>query len=145
MKKNGRKGRRLQKEKTERIEATRAKMKVGEPFSKAKTRKKLCLHYEGTPGGFTVGYCYSLLIPRGKTECICAKCGKVFPIEKHDQMKQLVRYLSNKGCITDVAYIMKLSKGIEPVYYRRISENEIEILETVEDKCILPSHTFVTL
>ena len=73
MKKNGRKGRRLQKEKAERKAAARAKIKVGEPFSKAKTRKKLCLHYKGTPGGFTPGFCYSLLFPIGETECICAK------------------------------------------------------------------------
>ena len=110
MKKNSRKGRKLQKAEVERKTATKKKIKVSEPFSKAKTRKILCLHYEGIPGGVTVGYCWSKLKQHGETECICKECGKVFPIEKYEQMKKLVKYLSNKGCITDVAYIMELSE-----------------------------------
>lgn len=129
MKKNGKKWRQLQKEKEERKE----NMKVGEPFSRAKNKKHLCLHYGGIPGGFVPGHCYSLLAKISETECMCCVCGKVFPIEKYDQMEKLAAYMGSKGCITDSNYIIELSKGLEPVYYRRISENEVEIIEEAKD------------
>jgi len=136
MKKHGKKWRKIQKEKEIRRENT----KVGEPFSKARHKKHLCLHYAGIPGGFTWGHCYSKLVLISDTECVCCECKKTFSIEKYKQMESLVKYLSNKGCITDGALIAALSEGIEPVYYRRLSETEIEILKTVTDTTILPKH-----
>lgn len=122
MKKNGKKWRKYQKEN----ESCRRNVKIGEPYSNQ--RKYLCLHYDGIPGGFIVGYCYSKLTPLNECECVCRECGKVFPIEKYRQMEQLVTYLTNKGCLTDKTLIKNLSKGLEPVYYCRISENEIKII-----------------
>ena len=58
MKKYGKKWRKIQKEKAIR----KANTKVGEPFSKARHKKRLCLHYAGIPGGFTRGHCYSKLV-----------------------------------------------------------------------------------
>ena len=87
MKKNSRKGRRLQKEKMERIAATRAKMKVGKPFSKV--RKIHCSHY----GSQFLGVFYSHLIPYGEQECVCTKCGAVLPIEEYEKMKRINEYL----------------------------------------------------
>jgi hypothetical protein len=58
-------------------------------------------------------------------------------------MQKLIAYLSNKGCVTDTSYIAKLSRGLEPVYYRRLSETEVEIIETVEDAIIMPRHICV--
>ena len=75
---------------------------------------------------------------------MCSVCKKVFPIEKLKQMQVLVGYLSNKGCLTDVALIKKLSDGLEPVYYYKLSETETKIEETVLDKVVMPSHTFIT-
>ena len=139
MKKYGKKWRKLQKEK----EMRKANMKIGEPYSKSRLKKRLCLHYGGRPGGIVPGYCFSKLIPISESECICSECRKKFPIEKYKQMESLVDYLSNKGCITDGALIAALSEGIEPVYYRHLSETEIEILETVTDGIIMPRHTCI--
>ncbi len=136
MKKHGRKWRKLQKQK----EAYEKNRKVGEPFSKSRRRKHLCLHYDGRPGGFVPGFCYSKLVHINENECVCSECGKVFTIEKYLQMKNLVDYLSNKGCVTDFEIIAELSEGIEPVYYRRLSENEVEIVDTVKDEVIIPRH-----
>ena len=136
MKKYGKKWRKLQKEK----EMRKANMKVGEPYSKSRLKKRLCLHYGGIPGGIVPGYCFSKLIPISEIECMCSECRKKFPIEKHKQMESLVDYLSNKGCMTDGALIAMLSEGIEPVYYRRLSETEVEILEAVTDGIIMPRH-----
>lgn len=136
MKKYGRKWRKLQKEK----EMRKANVKIGEPYSKSRLKKKLCLHYGGRPGGILPGYCYSFLHPINDKECICSVCRKTFSIKKYGQMQKLVAYLSNKGCVTDTSYIAKLSRGLEPVYYRRLSETEVEIIETVEDGIIMPRH-----
>lgn len=140
MKKGGKKWRKLQKEKEER----KANIKVVEPFSKERTRKHICLHYDGTPGGILIGDCYSLLYPINESECKCNRCGKVFSIDKYRQMEWLVDYMSNKGCVTDVAVISELSKGLEPVHYRRLSETETEILDTM-DELVLPPHTCVII
>ena len=115
-------------------------MKIGEPFSKAKNRKHLCLHYSGSPGGFGPGCCFSLLTKISETQCQCIECRKLFPIEKYDQMEELVAYLNEKGCITDGNLIFRLSEGIEPVYYRRISANEVEILDTGDKGIVIPRH-----
>ena len=135
MKKGGKKWRKLQKETEERRAFSEAN--AGEPFSKARTRKILCLHYDGRPGGILPGHCYSKLVPLNADKCKCHDCGKVFSAEKYEQMNRLVHYLSNKGCVTDMEYIAELSKGLEPVYYCRISETEIKIVETVEDKIMM--------
>ncbi len=140
MKKNGRKWRKLQEEKAN-YEKNR---KVGEAFSKAKNRKLLCLHYAGTPGGIVPGFCCSKLFPINEKECKCVDCGKVFSMEKYEQMEQLVDYLSNKGCVTDVELIKELSLGIEPVHYRRLSETEIEIIDVVDDGVVMPNHICIT-
>ena len=127
MKKHGKKWRKVQREK----EMSRANSKVGEPFSRARNKKRLCLHYGGVPGGILPGHCYSKLIHISDTECMCSECRKTFSIEKYQKMESLVNYLYNKGYLTDEKLIAKLSKGIEPVYYCRLSETEIEILERV--------------
>ena len=139
MKKYSKKWRKLQKEK----EIRRATTKVGDPFSKAKNKKHLCLHYGGVPGGIVPGDCYSKLIPISDTACMCCECRKTFPIDKYQQMESLVDYLSNKGCMTHGVLIAMLSEGIAPVYYRRLSESETEIIDTITDKIVLPRHTGV--
>lgn len=141
MKKNGRKWRKEQKEKEER--RVIAKQTAVEPFSRERKRKHLCLHYDGIPGGIVAGYCYSLLVPINENECQCRQCGKSFSIDKYSQMENLVDYLSNKGCVTDIKLIEKLSEGLDPVYYRRLSETETEILEELNDKVCLPRHTTI--
>lgn len=137
MKKHSKKWRKIQKEK----EIRRANTKVGESFSKAKTKKNLCLHYIGVPSGFIVGNCHSLLESISDIECRCSVCHQVFPIEKVQQMDNLITYLNTKGCTTEIKIIANLSRGIEPVYYRRLSENETEIIDTITDKIVLSRHT----
>lgn len=137
MKKYSRKWQKIQQEK----EMLRANT-VGEPFSKTKTKKHLC-YYIGVPSGIVVGHCASLLEPISKMECRCSICHKVFSIEKMAQMDELVDYLFRKGCITQRKVVVELSRGIEPVYYRRLSENETEFFETITDKIVLPRHTGV--
>lgn len=139
MKKYGKKWRKIQQEK----EIRRAHTKVGEPFSKAKTRKHICLHYVGVPSGFTVGNCCSLLEAISDTECKCRICHRIFPIEKLEQMENLLTYLNAKRDITELEIIINLTHGIEPLYYRRLSEKEIEILELITDKIVLPRHTCI--
>lgn len=136
MKKYSRKWRKFQKEK----EIRRANAEVGEPYSKAKTKKHICLHYVGMPSGIIAGYCASLLEPISETECRCSVCHKVFPIEKMAQMEELVDYLFRKGCITNSKVVAELSQGIEPVYYRKLSATETEIVETITDQVIMPRH-----
>lgn len=93
------------------------------------------------PSGFIVGTCHSLLESISDTECRCSVCHQVFPIEKVQQMDNLITYINTKGCTTEIKIIANLSRGIEPVYYRRLSENETEIIETITDKIVLPRHT----
>ena len=129
MKKNGKKWRKLEKEK----ELHNEDIKVGEPFSKAKNKKHLCLHYGGKPRGIVPGYCYSKIRKISENEYACTECGKRFSAKQNEQMNTLVSYLTSKGCCTDTIYIAKLSRGLEPVYYRRLSETEIEIIDTVDN------------
>ena len=126
MKKNGRKWRKLQKEKELKKKTVTS---IAAPFSKVSKKKTLCRHYTGVPGGLIPGSCHSLLIERSDKECICIKCQKGFPIKRMAQMNQLVAYLSNKGCITDEKLIAKLSRGIQPIYYYKLSETEAIIDE----------------
>lgn len=130
MKKYGKKWRKLEAEK--KIERERVQAKAGEPFSSARKKKTLCLHYGGRPGGIIAGWCYSLLVPISEEECICSVCKKRFPIGKLAQMEELVEFLSYSGCVRDEDRYSKLSQGLEPVYFRRLSETETEILEVVE-------------
>ena len=51
MKKYGKKWRKLQKEN----EMRKANVKIGEPYSKSRLKKRLCLHYGGIPGGILPG------------------------------------------------------------------------------------------
>lgn len=60
-------------------------------------------------------------------------------------MESLVDYLSNKGCVTEMKQITELSKGLEPVHCRKLSETEREILDVVEDEIIMPRHTCVCI
>lgn len=133
MKKYGKKWRKLEAEK--KIERERVQAKAGEPFSSARKKKILCLHYGGRPGGIIAGWCYSLLVPISEEECMCRTCKKRFPIGKLTQMEELVEYLSGLGCVRDEEYFKRyseLSQGLEPVYFRRLSETETEILEVVK-------------
>lgn len=153
MKKYGRKQRKIQKEKA----ARRAKQKQGIPFSKARNVIHFCAHCYDEPveisyvrtlyseDGLVIHYSIpipivqkwktkSRLIPFGENECVCSKCGKRFPIERYMQMEKLLAYLSDENCEKDEKYIAELSRGLEPVRYRRISETENEILETVENE-----------
>ena len=127
MKKNGKKWRKIQKEKA--MQRTVESATVECLVSNARKKKILCMHYWGRPGGILPGSCHSLLIKKSEKECICTKCRKIFPIKRMAQMEQLVSYLSNKGCITDEKFIAKLSRGIEPIYYYKISETKTEIDE----------------
>ena len=129
MKKNGKKWRKLQKEKVKR----KATMMVGEPYSRASKKIKVCTHYFGQPGSIVAGYCVSLLKKINEEECLCKCCGKRFPIEMYDKMEKLTEYLSNKGCCTYVDYIAELSEGLEPVWYRQLSETEIEVVDRKEN------------
>ena len=129
MKKHSKKWRKLEKEKELRNE----NIKVGEPFSKAKNKKHLCLHYGGKPGGIVPGYCYSKIRKISENEYACIECKKRFSAKQNEQMNMLVSYLTRKGCCIDTIYIAKLSRGLEPVYYRRLSETEIEIIDTVDN------------
>lgn len=107
---------------------------AGEPFSGARKRKILCVHYARFELSSRRWYS-SLLEPISIKECMCSTCKKRFPIGKLVQMKELVMYLSGLECVRDGEYLNRyseLSQGLEPVYYRRLSETETEILEAVE-------------
>ena len=123
----------------ERIQAN-----AGEPFSKARKKKMRCTHY--VIGKFLCYYYtyWSFLEPISEEECMCRACKKRFPIEKYAQMEELVRLLRDpQWLMYGTEYYLqeyhnqeyydrlsKLSQGLEPVYYRRLSETETEILGT---------------
>lgn len=118
--------------------------------NKKKKKRKLCLHYGQITSKIAEGYCYSLLAPINENECQCRQCGKIFPIDKYLQMEELVKYLSDKGCVTDInlldtALIKKLLDGLAPVHYNRISETETEILDEVKDRFWLTQSIAVSL
>lgn len=140
MKKNGRKYRKLQKEK-ELQKADRKPMKVGEPFSRVSKKRRICLHYGMIGGGIIAGKGYSYLHPVSEDMCQCGCCGKKFPIEAMETMKHLIEYLECAGCCISAGMIRELSEGIEPVAYYRISEIECRICE-MEDIAI-PRHTCI--
>ena len=135
MKKYGKKWRAIQKEK----EAEKATMKIGEPYSRIRTKIHTCKHYsevvehqQQIRGGmvFALTFYNSKLSPISDNECMCSECHKLFPIDKMEQMKKLVQELFVKKA--DDAHFAELSRGLEPVRYRQISENEIEIIETLD-------------
>ena len=128
MKKHGKKCRKLQAEK----EARKEQIKVGEPYSKSRKKKRFCDHY------------YKLR-PISDSEFICTQCHKIFSIDKLEQMKKLIDYRYRNRPKNPFRYlcddcfdeeISELSRGLEPVYYRQLSENETEIIETIESKPI---------
>ena len=65
----------------------------------------------------------SNLVPISYKLCKCSKCGKIFGIEKIEQMKQIFKQMDelyDKGiyCLTDLEFL-KMWQGLEPVWYRR--------------------------
>lgn len=127
MKKYGKKWRRVEAEK--KIARERMQAKAGEPFSSARKKKMRCAHYVIV----SRKWYDSLLEPISEEECMCLACKKRFPIEKCLQMEELTEFLSGLGCVRDEEQLerySKLSQGLEPVYYRRLSETETEILAT---------------
>lgn len=61
----------------------------------------------------------------------------MFPIDKCQQMEKLTFILRNyEWYRRDDDLVKELSKGIEPVHFRRISETKIEILDIEERKNI---------
>lgn len=141
MKKYGKKWRKLEAER--KIRKEHMPPNTGEPFSKARKKKILCLHYNRIPGLYATMWPQSLLVSISEKECMCRACKKRFPIEKYAQMEELINHLS-LVCEEQMAthsiseYVIdeefldrysELSQGLEPVYYRRLSETENEILE----------------
>lgn len=141
MKKHGKKWRKLEAER--KIRRTRMQANAGEPFSKAREKTILCLHYDRIPGFYATMWPKSLLVPVSEDECMCRACKKRFPLAKHAQMKKLISHLSLE-CEAQMAthtiseYVIdeefldrysEMSQGLEPIYYRRLSETENEILK----------------
>lgn len=123
MKKNGRKYRKIQKQKADyKLEHPQ---KVGEPFSKVRYKKKICYHHTGI-GIMKVS---SQLSKISERECMCLKCKKRFPIGAMGKMDNLVTQLNLLGYWLGKEKIEKLSEGIEPVEYYKLSESEMEYIE----------------
>lgn len=63
----------------------------------------------------------SFLLPLNDKECICQKCKTVFPIERYNQMIQLIEYLhQSEFDVYDEKYAKSLLQGFYPVQYRYI-------------------------
>jgi hypothetical protein len=140
MKKDGKKYRRLQKEKAERrIEAEK---RASAPYSKHKV--KLCIHYGAIGGGIIPGYAQSYLYPISDTECRCAECQKVFPIEVYHEMKDFAEGYSRLNCTTMMPEMIKIAKSAKPVKYYYVAEDTIEYLpDDDEDDIIVPRVTSI--
>ena len=65
------------------------------------------------------------LRPFSETDCICSKCGHLFPIEKIEQMKQLFERINelhdSDVSIWEDEVFLKLYQGLEPIWYRNRS------------------------
>lgn len=123
MKKNGRKYRKIQKQKTD--YKMKQPQKVGEPFSKVRYKKKICYHHTGI-GIVKVS---SQLLKISERECMCLNCKKRFPIGAMEKMDNLVKQLNILGYLLGKEKIEKMSEGIEPVEYYKLSELEMEYIE----------------
>ena len=141
MKKNGKKWRAIQKEKEER----KSHVKVGEPFSKASKKVHKCEHYSRSINEDDLTYLLSLrhdrnfakisyhsdLIQISDTECRCRVCRSTFPIEVMVQLEAYVNNLNSEKILGLLGRYEPMSypRGLVPVCYRRISEDEVEIVE----------------
>ena len=79
----------------------------------------------------------SYLVPISDKECQCSKCGKIFGIEKMEQMKQIFKkmnelYDQEIYCLTNLEFL-KMWQGLEPVWDRKNSDGSNEILGIEEN------------
>ena len=128
MKKNGKRHRAMLKIKEQnRLKEIERKEKYP-PFSKSAKRRRICLHYDVIAGGFMPGYGVTLLEKYSENQCRCVVCEKVFSLEALEKSIVLGDYLAEHGCMydeEDEKYISEMSELFPPVYYFRVSENEI--------------------
>mgnify|MGYP005756991675 CR=1 FL=1 len=138
MKKNGRKARRLAKEK----QAGRlvAEAQAGEPFSRASKRKRLCTHYHTIGGGFTVGIAQSYLQPISESKCCCLVCKTEFSMEQYRAMEAFVNGYSGQGCTTVAQAHAYIQKIVPPVLYCKLDANTVKTFPLEEDTVALPNN-----
>nr|MBP3598318.1 hypothetical protein [Eubacterium sp.] len=130
MKKNGRKYRRIQKEKE--IKRIEAEKRAGKPYSKHKIR--VCRHWEGYSVGFGIGHVWSILYPISKEKCVCLDCGIIYSIDVYNKMKTLIEEFNNNYMCTTIHYYSeRIQKMIKPVSYYYVAENMIEYTEQPEE------------
>lgn len=72
------------------------------------------------------------LVPISSKHCKCAKCGKIFEIEKMEQLNKIFVKMDNlydQGiyCLMDLEFL-KMWKGLEPVWFRKKSDRLKEII-----------------
>lgn len=138
MKKNGKKFRRLAKEKQERKIAAEAK--AGVPFSRASKKKRLCTHYEAHGGGFIVGTAWSYLYPLSESKCCCSVCRTEFSMEQYHAMEVFVKEFTGVGCTTVVQALANIQKVVPPVWYYKLNEDTVKTVPFEEDQVVLPDN-----
>lgn len=156
MKKDGKKYRKIQRERAER----RNSVKQGEPFSKVRQKELICWHYDQKTllkqrpnvafSSPTAKPSYALdgplgpciyLLPISENECYCLNCKKRFPIHIIEDVKKLrlmewYESMSYIGLPTENGFekygkeeLEAIRKKVLPVHYHRISESEVEYIE----------------
>lgn len=156
MKKNGKKYRKLQRDRAEISKS----VKQGEPFSKVCQKELICWHYdrktllEQRPNAIFSSHIampkYALdgplgpriyLQPISENECYCLNCKKRFPIHIIEDVKKLrlmewYELMSYIGLPMENGFekygkeeLEAIRKTVLPVHYHRISEYEVEYIE----------------
>lgn len=136
MKKNGKKARRLAKEKQER--RIIAEAKAGAPFSRASKKKRLCTHYESHGGGFCIGTAWSYLYPLSESKCCCSVCQTEFSMDQYRAMEAFIKGYPGQECTTVAQAHARIQKIVPPVWYYKMSADTVKTVPFKEDQVVLP-------
>jgi len=130
MKKNGKKYRAMRKLKEQNKIKELEKQEKYPPFYKASKKRLECRHYSVVFGLDYVGRGKTFLQEYSDKLCKCKVCKKMFPVEALEKSKMYVMYLASHGIGfahlgMDVDSVKEFPKLFPPVYYYRVSGNEI--------------------
>lgn len=141
MKKNGKKARRLAKEKEVRrmIEEKRA----GKPYSRVSKKRRLCTHYVTYGGGITVGVGYSYLYMISDLKCRCAVCQTEFSVDQYRAMEGFIKTYPSQWCTTVGYAHAQIQKIVPPVWYYQLDAHTVKTVPVEEGKVILPRITCI--
>lgn len=136
MKQNGRRARKLAKERQERriLEEKRA----GKPYSRVSKKKRICTHYETIGGGIIVGTGWSYLHPLTESKCYCSICKMEFSMEQYRAMEAFIKGYSGQSCTTVGKAHIQIQSIVPPVWYYRLDADTVKTIPFEEGHVALP-------